>query len=277
MQPVAGEPLDVEALRRRRAGARLGAAIHYFDEIGSTNNEARERALAGCPEGTVVLAESQTRGRGRLGRSWVSPPYRNLYLSVVLRPTLDPAAVPQLALVAGWAAARAARAFGVDAVIKWPNDILADGRKVAGILAEMEAGPDGLAFVVLGIGVNVNLGLDELPDELRDKAGSLAAAAGRVLPRHEVAARLLAELEDGYTRFCTGGFAALRDEWNGLSCLAGRRVRIDDASGSYEGTVVGLADDGTLELRRDDGRSVHVVAGDVTVVGGYSPEPTALA
>lgn len=269
MQPCGGEPLDVEALRRLRRGARFGAELHYFEETGSTNTRARELALAGCSEGTLVVAEAQSQGRGRLGRSWVSPPYRNLYLSLVLRPPIEPTAAVQLTLVAGLAAARAVRAFDVAAQIKWPNDVLVDGRKVAGILAEMETDGEQLAFVILGLGLNVNLALDEFPPELRDKAGSLAATLGHGVERHLVAARLLAELEAGYDRFCAHGFGALRAEWNELSCLAGKRVRIDEAGGSYVGSVVGLADDGTLELRTDDGQVQRVVAGDVTIVDGY--------
>lgn len=270
---AAAQPLDVEALRALRAGARAGARIggdiRYFDSLESTNTTARELAQAGAPEGVVVIAEAQTRGRGRLGRSWVSPPYRNLYMSVLLRPHTTPADAPQLALVAGLATARAIAAMGAAAQIKWPNDVLIGGRKVAGILTEMECDGDRSA-VVVGIGVNVNLALDEFPEELRAKGGSLGAALGRAVPRHELADRLLSALEQDYDRFSMHGFAALRDAWNQLSCLSGRWVEVEDGTRRVAGSVLGLGDDGSLALRGADGAIEHVVAGDVTVVEGYA-------
>lgn len=265
-------PLDIAALRALRRGRRFGADIRHFDRLESTNTTARDLARGGVAEGVVVIAEAQSRGRGRLGRSWVSPPYRNLYLSLVLRPDMEPAAAPQLALVAGLATARAIASLGVDAQVKWPNDVLIAGRKVAGILTEMESDGDNLSAVILGIGVNVNLGLDELPAELRDKAGSVAAALGREVPRHELADRLLSDLEQDYDRFVMHGFGALRDEWNRRSCLNGRRVAVDDCGRRVSGEVVGLGEDGSLELRGAGGERLHVVAGDVTVVDGYTRE-----
>lgn len=265
-------PLDIDTLRAARRGARIGGDIRWFESLESTNTTARELAAAGAPEGVVVIAEGQTAGRGRLGRSWVSPPFRNLYLTIVLRPPLAPAQAPLLALVGGLAAAEAIAACGVDARIKWPNDVLVDGRKVAGLLAEMDSDGERLAAVLLGIGINVNLGLDELPEELRDKAGSVAAALGRPVARHELAAGLLAAFERSYDAFLQGGFAALRDDWNRLSCLGGRHVRIVDGGRRIEGTVVGIGADGTLELRGGDGAALHVVAGEVTVADGYARE-----
>jgi len=262
-------PLDIDALRRLRRETRFGRDIRYFDSLASTNTTARELALAGTPEGVVVIAEAQTRGRGRLGRSWVSPPYRNLYLSVLLRPPLPPAAAPQIALVAGLSAARAIAAFGATAQVKWPNDVLVDGRKVAGILTEMESDGDRIAAVILGIGINVNLALDEFPEELRDKAGSVAAALGHSVARHELADRLLSALERDYDLFCMQGFAALRDDWNRLSCLSGRSVEIADGTRRVAGAVIGLDADGSLLLRAADGTQVSVLAGDVTVLDGY--------
>jgi len=266
--------LDVAALRRARAGQRLGATIHYLDTTDSTNTVARDHAMAGAAEGTVVIAETQTKGRGRLGRTWVSPPHRNLYLSVVLRPPIEVVAAPQIGLVAGVAVAAAVAEWAPAAAIKWPNDVLVAGRKVAGILMELEADLDRIRFVVLGIGVNVNTAPEEFPEDLRDKAGSLMTACAAPVDRVKFADRLLSYLEDGYGRFVRDGFAAIRPLWEARSCLHGAHVRIDAGAGRVDGTVAGLADDGCLVVRTAAGTDVRLVAGDVTVLDGYAAGDT---
>jgi BirA family biotin operon repressor/biotin-[acetyl-CoA-carboxylase] ligase len=262
-------PLAIADLRRARAAARLGHRIEYFDSIESTNTTARHLAARGAAEGTVVIAETQTKGRGRLGRSWASPARCNLYLSVVLRPPLAVAQAPQLTLVAGLAVADAVHAWTPQAAIKWPNDIVIGGRKLAGILTEMEADDEQVRFVILGIGVNVNAAPEDFPDELRDKATALGAAAGAPIDRTAFAARLLAELETAYERYLGEGFRAIRPLWEAHSCLTGQRVQIDGVGQRCAGVVAGIDDDGALRLREDSGRETRVVAGDVTVVGGY--------
>ena len=272
MTDVGREPLDIDLLRDHRRGARIGGDVRYFESLPSTSTTARELAAAGAPEGVVVVAEGQTQGRGRLGRSWVSPPYRNLYLTIVLRPPLAPSDAPLIALVAGLATAEAVASFGVAARLKWPNDVLVDGRKVAGLLAEMESDGEQLAAVLLGIGINVNLALAEFPEELRAKAGSLAAALGRPVARHELADRLLSAFEQRYDQFLRDGFAALCDDWNRLSCLGGQQVEVVDGTRRIAGEVLGLAADGTLELAAADGTRHRIVAGEVSIVDGYGRE-----
>lgn len=259
-------PLDIERLRRERAGARIGHTIDYFESIGSTNDRARDLAAGGAPEGVVVIAEMQTRGRGRLGRRWESPAYRNLYMSVLLRPSITPESVPSIGLTAGLATAETVARWAPQARIKWPNDVLLDGRKTAGILTEAH---DGTAAVVAGIGVNLNMTADELPEELRDKATSLAAVTGRTVDRTAFTLALLSQLEECYGLLCNTGFAALRQRWEDLSCLNGRHIRVSGAGTEQEGTVIGLDADGTLLLRSAGGEEVRVVAGDVTVLDGY--------
>jgi len=263
-------PLDVAAVRRRRADARVGRDVHYAATLESTNDTARELALAGTADGTVVVAEQQTRGRGRLGRSWESPPYRNLYLSVVLRPAIPAQQAPQLALVAGLATAEAVREWAPAAALKWPNDVVIDGRKVAGILTEMEAVGTDVRFVIVGIGVNVNTVAEDFPPELRDRAVGLCTAAGRAVDRAAVAVALLARLEARSDDFVAGGFAPLRPAWERLSCLGGRRVCVAEGAQRVEGVVAGLTDDGALRLVDAAGVETCVLAGDVTVVGGYA-------
>jgi len=215
-----------------------------------------------------VIAEAQTAGRGRLGRTWHSPRGVNLYCSIVLRPPLSPAAVPQVALVAGVAAAAAlAETPGLAPRLKWPNDVLIDGRKVAGILTEMEAEVERVHHVILGIGVNLNAPRAAFPPELRERATSLFLATGRRVDRAAVTGRLLAALEARYGRFLEGGFEAVRAEWESYSCLTGTDVRVASAEGEMAGRVLGLDTDGALMLARPDGTSTRIVAGEVTVRG----------
>jgi len=261
--------LRIDDLRRARASARLGHTILYFESIDSTNTAAQRSAADGAAEGTVVIAESQTKGRGRLGRSWVSPPFRNLYLSVVLRPPIAAAAAPQIALVAGVAAVDAARHWAPHAAVKWPNDVVIDGRKLAGILAEMDADAERVRSVIVGIGVNLNTTAADFPSDLRDKAIGLRTAVGHPVDRVDFTDRLLSRLEEHYDLFVRRGFAAIRPLWEARASLTGRGVRIDAPAQQVEGTVIGLGDDGALLLRDAAGTDVRVLVGDVTVEGGY--------
>jgi BirA family biotin operon repressor/biotin-[acetyl-CoA-carboxylase] ligase len=244
--------------------------VRWFAETDSTQHVARELARAGAAEGTTVIAERQTAGRGRLGRSWHSPPGRNLYCSVVLRPALEPAAVPQVGLVVGLAVADAvAETTGLRPAIKWPNDVLLGGRKVAGILTEMEAEVERVHHVIAGIGVNLNLEARAFPRELRGKATSLRVATGRRIDRAAFTAGLLAALEARYGRFLTGGFPSVRSEWESYSALTGRTVVAAAPGDEVAGRVLGLDADGALRVRCPDGSVARVVAGEVTVRGGY--------
>jgi len=244
--------------------------VEWLAETDSTQRVARDLARDGAPEGTVVIAEAQTAGRGRLGRTWHSPPGQSLYCSVVLRPTVDPAAVPQLALVAGIAVAvTVVEVTGLAATIKWPNDVLVGGRKIAGILTEMEAEVERVRHVVCGIGVNLNVPADGFPPELADKATSLLAQSGRPVDRAAFTGRLLGALEARYGRYLAQGFSAMRSEWEGYSCLTGKAVRVAGPDGETAGRVLGLDGDGALRLEGPDGRVVRIVAGEVTVRDGY--------
>jgi BirA family biotin operon repressor/biotin-[acetyl-CoA-carboxylase] ligase len=262
-------PLSVDELRRACVAGRFGQDIRYFESGTSTNTVAHQLAIDAAAEGTVVIAEAQSQGRGRLGRAWASPAYRNLYLSLVLRPPIAVACAPQVGLVAGLAVAETAGEWAGTAAIKWPNDVLVRGRKAAGILTEMEAADAGVRFVVLGIGVNLNSAVEDFPAELRDKAISLCSAAGAPIDRVRFAARLLSQLEQRYDLFLREGFAAIRPLWEGLSCMTGRYVQIEGGGEQCAGVVSGLDGDGALRLRQPGGEESRVVSGDVTVIGGY--------
>jgi BirA family biotin operon repressor/biotin-[acetyl-CoA-carboxylase] ligase len=244
-----------------------GELVHRTT-IDSTNRLAAELARGGAEEGTTVVAEQQTAGRGRLGRTWVSPASVNLYMSTVLRPRIPPLEVPRLTLVAGLAVAEAVRDSGALAPqIKWPNDVLLDGRKVAGVLTELEAEADRVRFVVVGIGVNLNARRTDFPPELRTKATSLALAGGAAVDRAAFTGRLLTRLEAAYATFLEGGFAALRHRYEELHGLVGLAVTIDGTP-PLAGTVRGVDDGGAL-LVETDGVLQRVVSGEVTLRHAY--------
>ena len=239
--------------------------IEWHAEVDSTQRVARELAHDGAEEGTIVIAEAQTAGRGRLGRTWHSPPGANLYCSIILRPALAPDVVPQVALVAGLGVAEAIEGVGLAAALKWPNDVLVGGRKVVGILTEMEAELERVRVVIIGIGVNVNAQPGDFPPYLRDKATSLAIAAGRPIDRLQLTARMLASLERVYGRFLDGGFPALRDEWNRRAALTGRQVTVTVSGTDVAGEVVGIDEDGALRLVDRTGGVHRILAGEVTI------------
>ncbi len=254
------------------ATERFGRTLECFDTIDSTNVHAARRAREGVAEGTLVLAERQTAGRGRLGRSWVSPARVNLYASFVLRPRLAPADAPQLALAAAVAVARALTPLVADrpgrVAIKWPNDCLLDGKKVAGILTEMDAEVDRVRSVVLGIGVNLNAPARAFPPELRATATSVLLATGARVDRPRFAAALCATLEAVYDRVVREGFAAIAPEWESYSCLTGREVTVDGSGRRSTGIVRGIDPGGRLMLATADGEE-RIMAGDVSIVNGY--------
>jgi len=248
----------------------LGQVLHCEDELPSTNDAAKELAEAGAVHGEVVIAESQTAGRGRRGRTWVSPSGRNLYMSVVLRPHLAPQRAPELTLVASLAACDACRQAGVEAGIKWPNDVLVEGRKVAGILTELSAESDEVHWVVLGIGVNLNAEDADFPDELRDVASSLAIERGQPVPRALFTAALLSTLEQWLDLHAADGFGPIRDAWRARSCTLGREVRVDVEGREITGRAEDIDDTGALLVRTGSGL-VRVVAGDVRLLRRVDP------
>jgi BirA family biotin operon repressor/biotin-[acetyl-CoA-carboxylase] ligase len=224
------------------------------------------------PQGTVVIAEQQTAGRGRMGRSWHSPPGLNLYATIILRPRMPVAEVPRLSLVAGVAAAEAIEAtVGPGRVaLKWPNDIWLAGRKAGGIIAEAvaDSGGGGLACVLLGIGLNLNLDADDIPPELRDKATSVRIVTGRRCDRIAIAAALFNRLNTRYMETEARGFGAIRPLYDGYLALKGRVVTVIDGASRTTGKVRGIDQDGALVLEANGG-AVRIVAGDVTVEGAY--------
>ncbi len=257
----------VEELRSARKDKLIGGEIFLYPQIDSTNQKSREYGNRGAREGVVVLADSQSAGKGRLGREWESPGGVNLYFSVLLRPPLPPAAAAQVPLLAGVAVATAvSRATGLEARIKWPNDVLIGGKKAAGILAEMEAEGAGIRFIVVGIGVNVNWRQKEMPPPLRKTATSLREEGKKEFSRSLVAGEIFEELEKEYILFLQEGFSErLREKWNGLSWVNQKRVTAVALDQKWEGRALGLDRDGALLLEDEQGKIHRFIAGDISL------------
>jgi BirA family biotin operon repressor/biotin-[acetyl-CoA-carboxylase] ligase len=247
----------------------LARDLRWFDCIDSTNRAALELARAGAAHGTTLVAETQSAGRGRQGRSFFSPPHLNLYTSIVLRPETDTAEAPAwiMAAAAGVAEAIAAEVGDPAAVeIKWPNDVLLGGLKTCGILMELSAEATRVGHMVLGIGVNLNVDRADFPAEFRRHATSLSSHSGHRIDRVAFARRLYALLEDVLDRCAGGGLEAVRPRFEALFRMPGRRVSIlEPGGGVLEGEVAGIDRDGALLLRRPDGSCERVLAGDVSL------------
>ena len=224
----------------------------YFPVTESTNSRAAEAAEKGAPEGTVVCADCQTGGRGRFGRRWESPPEVNLYVSLLLRPPVEPQRAPQLTLLTAISLARAVEdASGIAAFLKWPNDLYLGGKKAAGILAEMSNDADRLRHVVIGIGLNVNADESHFPEALLANATSLRLVTGKTFRRSGLLARFLDSFAVHYREFLSTGLAPLLPEWNRRSLLAGKRVRVRCGDRDAWGTAKGIDEAGMLRFRRD--------------------------
>lgn len=242
-----------------------GEKLHFFESLDSTNEQATLLARQGAEEGSVVVADHQTRGRGRMGRVWDSPVGLNLYFSMILRPAVEPRYASQLTLLTGLALAETVGAVGVDDVqIKWPNDLLFGGKKVAGILTEMAIEENRVRFIIVGVGVNVNAELADLSPEIADIATTLRARLKIKVKRSVFLADFLGRFQTWYDRYLAEGFAPLRSVWLERSRIQGRRVQVNLLKDSFAGEAIDLDVDGFLVVKRDDtGRESRVLAGDV--------------
>lgn len=242
----------------------IGREVVYFSTTDSTNLRAHDLGEAGAVEGTVVIADRQTAGRGRMGRSWESPPGVNLYASVLLRPPVLPYHAPQLSFLSAVAVARAVeQTTGLLPSVKWPNDVLLRGRKIAGLLNEMSAETEVIHYVILGIGVNLNMRSEQFPPDLRYPATSLALESGAQLSRTVFTQALLRQLDCLYELYLESGFVPILKAWEAFFDLIGRTVEVDFQNRCVQGRVEGLDDAGALLLRLRDGRCEKVLAGDV--------------
>ncbi len=245
---------------------KIGRDIRVFEETTSTNDVIEKLARDGVPEGVVVFAESQTKGRGRLGRKWVSPTHKGLWFSILLRPELSPQETTQLTAASATALRRAIQyVTGLAVVIKWPNDLLIGGKKVVGILTEMSAEVDRVRHVILGIGVDVNQEVEDFPPEIRNIATSLKIESGQAISRAELATTILRELDADYARIYSGKFSELADEWETGCATIGQKVSVQMGSRLIRGCAEALDDDGALLVRTEHGHLERVIGGDVTL------------
>ena len=261
--------LDEGVLREKLKGKRIGRAVYLYPEIDSTNSAAFSLGHSGAEEGTVVIADSQLQGRGRLRRPWQSPPGSNLYTSILLKPPIEPSVAPQLTLLAGVAVADLLSACCPGATrLKWPNDVQIQGRKVCGILAEMRTSGHGIDYVVVGIGINVNIRKAELDEAFRDLATSLREETGQAISRQDLAVSLYEHFENCYSLYLAEGFAPLKERWLKYARIVGEQIEVIFRDEVQAGEVTGLDDSGALLLRDPVGKVLRVIAGDATIKKG---------
>lgn len=251
-----------------------GRKLHFFESTGSTNPDAKRFAEDGEPHGTTVVADRQTAGRGRRGRSWSSPPGTSVYFTIVVRPEFAPDKASGITLVMALSVAQAIEeATGLPAQIKWPNDIVVHKKKVCGILTEMSMTPemDEIQFVAAGVGVNTNHDSPEdFPEEIRKTATSLKIESGKRINRAELLARILARFEDNYDCFeKTQDLSGLREAYQAHLINMDAQVRVLDPAGEYAGISRGISESGELIVERENGESMLVYAGEVSVRGLY--------
>lgn len=245
-----------------------GKTVHFAREIDSTNLWIKRLAKEGAPEGTLALAEFQSAGRGRLGRSWEVPEGTSVMMSILLRPKFEPQYAPTLTLVMGMAVAKAVKSLGFDVSIKWPNDVVVSHKKICGILTEMGVRDGKIDYAVIGVGINVNI--KEFPEEMVDKATSLYLESGKEFDRSQIPGLVMEAFEKYYEKFAaTCDLSGLKEEYESILANYNQPVRVL-AKEPYEGVARGITDGGELLVEKTDGTIVSVSAGEVSVRGLYS-------
>ena len=245
-----------------------GKTVHFARETDSTNLWIKRLAKEGASEGTLALAEFQSAGRGRLGRSWEVPEGTSVMMSILLRPKFEPQYAPMLTLVMGMAVAKAVKKLGFDVSIKWPNDVVVSHKKICGILTEMGVRDGKIDYAVIGVGINVNI--REFPEEMADKATSLYLESGREFDRSQIPGLVMEAFEEYYEKFAaTCDLSGLKEEYESILANYNQPVRVL-AKEPYEGVARGITDGGELLVEKTDGTIVAVSAGEVSVRGLYS-------
>ena len=245
-----------------------GKTVHFARKTDSTNLWIKRLAKEGAPEGTLALAEFQSAGRGRLGRSWEVPEGTSVMMSILLRPKFEPQYAPMLTLVMGMAVAKAVKKLGFDVSIKWPNDVVVSHKKICGILTEMGVRDGKIDYAVIGVGINVNI--REFPEEMADKATSLYLESGKEFDRSQIPGLVMEAFEEYYEKFAaTCDLSGLKEEYESILANYDQPVRVL-AKEPYEGVARGITDGGELLVEKTDGTIVAVSAGEVSVRGLYS-------
>ena len=240
----------------------IGKEIHYFREVDSTNEVAKKLAREGAPEGTIIIAESQSRGKGRRGKKWISP-LGGAWLSIILRPNTLPINAPQLTFIAGVAAAQTIKdEYGLDAGIKWPNDVLIDKKKVCGVLTEISTEINTIDYIVTGIGIDANIDVNLLPPELRDTTTSIKSELDHDISRMILVQKFLGNFETMYDEFNKGNFQEILRKWRQLSKTIGRQVEIRKGTEFIRGEAVGVNSKGALILELEDRALQKIISGE---------------
>lgn len=250
----------------------LAQSLYYYDTIGSTNIEAKRLAEEGAPHGTLVVADAQTAGRGRRGRSWVSPAGSSVYFTVLLKPQFQPEKASMLTLVIAHSVALAVERYtGMDVGIKWPNDLVIDGQKICGILTEMNVETDYIQHVVIGVGININQQTkEEFAEEIRENAISIRMAYGKEINRAELTAYIMEQFEKDYEIFVkTENLSGLLESYSTHLVNLDKQVKVLDPHGEYTGIARGIEENGELIVEKEDHTIEHVYAGEVSVRGIY--------
>ncbi len=243
----------------------LGSHIKYFTSTDSTNNQAKKLAIQGALDGTVVISEEQGGGRGRLARSFFSPKYKGIWFSVILRPEFLPQEAPKCTLMAAVAIAKAIDdVTNIKVGIKWPNDILYNGKKLVGILTEMNAEMDCVNYIVIGMGINVNVSYEEMPDDIKNIATSLSQISGKTISRLDLLKSILFHLENLYLSVQQDGFSSVLQEWRKYSITLNKDIKVIGTNETFEGVAVDIDTDGAL-LVNTNGQIKRVLAGDVSI------------
>lgn len=257
--------INVNKLAEELHTKHLGKSIIFSSAVGSTNDLAKELAILGAQDGTVVIAETQTHGRGRLNRKWVSP-RGGLWLSLVLRPKLKPAEASRLVFVCGLAVAETLhQLYDLRVETKWPNDVLANGKKVCGILAEMNTKGEKLNYVILGIGINANFKVEILPEQLLENATSLKTELRTRISLEQLLKTLLEKLENAYALLMNQGFDPILKEWKKYASFLGSQVEVTTTTEKWKGTAFDVDNDGSLMLKLRDETTRRVMAGDIQI------------
>lgn len=244
----------------------LGRAIHFEESVTSTQKIAHQLAYDGAAEGTLIVAEEQTAGRGRLNRAWHSPMYTGVWMSLILRPNLPPAKAPQLTLLTAVAIAQAIEEVtSLRTDIKWPNDILINKKKTVGILTEMQAEADKINSVIIGMGINVNQELEHFPEELHSIATSLAIELGKPVNRAELIQMILLKFENLYHRYLEHGFYPIKLLWESYAISIGKKIIARTITGTLEGTAKGITEDGVLMLEDENGHISYIHSADIEI------------
>jgi len=261
--PDSLQPAKVEQFLKTE---RFGHTIDYHEVCASTQPIAHQLAQAGAPDGTVILCEEQTAGKGRLARAWTSTQGKGIWMSVVIRPDIPPTKAPQFTLIAAVAVARAIEVISdVRAEIKWPNDLLINGKKCTGILTELQADIDRVHSIILGIGVNVNQRLLDFPEEIQSIATSILMITGQPVDRAKLVAQILYHLEIYSDMYVKHGFTPLKILWESYSCTLGKRIKAIMVHQQIEGIALGITDDGVLQVKTDDGKIHGIYSADIEI------------